>query len=193
MSPRLPLAVFALSLLAAFPAAAYNALKNGDFNGGITPWNISGSGGGFGGSESYFGSPAGGSLRLQSSAANATAHADQCVDTSKWFVFDFSARKFNNAEGNGGTHPFKVDFYDGADCGGNIVDTITLPEAGTSVSGNPLTGWIEVSVLGTAVSADAISAKVSLDAVAGPTGYSYYLMDNVLLIPTDEIFPDNFD
>lgn len=193
MLAKLSLAVFSSLLVASPAASAYNVLKNGDFAAGTTGWNVSGTGGGFGGSESYFGSPAGGSLRLQSYTFNATAHADQCVDIHKWFALDFSLRKFNDGESGSGTHPFKLDVYDAADCGGNILSTITLPEAGDAVGGNPATGWIEVSVLGTPLPSGAISAKVSLDTIAGPSGVSYYLLDDVQVVPPDEIFPDAFE
>jgi hypothetical protein len=193
MFAKLPLVV-ASALLAASPAAsAWNILKNGDFSGGTSPWNLSATGGGTSGSESFFGSPAGGSLRLQAYSINQTAHADQCVDVTKWFDIDFSVRKFVDGEGAGGTHSFKVDIYDAADCAGNILSTIALPDAGTGEDGNPASGWIEVSVLGTPLPSGAISAKVNLDAIAGSTGYSYYLMDHVLLVPPDEIFPNDFE
>lgn len=186
-------AIAALLIFATADALAYNVLKNGDFATGATGWNLSGSGGGFAGTESFFGSPAGGSLRLQSYTFNATAHADQCVDIHKWFALDFSLRKFNDGESGGGTHPFKLEIYDAADCGGNKLSTITLPEAGDAVGGNPASGWIEVSVLGTPMPSGAISAKVVLDTIAGPSGVSYYLLDDVQVVPPDEIFPDDFD
>jgi len=193
MFSRSKLAAAALLLAASSSASAYNVLKNSDFAAGTTGWNLSGTGGGFAGSESYFGSPAGGSLRLQSYAFNATAHADQCVDIHKWFALDFSLRKFNDGESGSGTHPFKLDVYDAADCGGNVLSTITLPDAGEAVGGNPVTGWIEVSVLGTPLPSGAISAKVSLDTIAGASGVSYYLLDDVQVVPPDEIFPDSFE
>ncbi|HET7065159.1 MAG TPA: hypothetical protein VFI49_12865 [Rudaea sp.] len=181
-------------LLAASPAAsAYNVLKNGDFAAGLDGWNLFSAGGGFAGPESNFGSPAGGSLRLQSYNFNATSHADQCVDIHKWFALDFSLRKFNDGESGSGTHPFKLETYDAADCSGNVLSTITLPDAGDAVGGNPATGWIEVSVLGTPLPSGAISAKVSLDTIAGASGVSYYLLDDVQVVPPDEIFPDEFE
>ncbi len=183
-------------LLAASPAAsAYNVLKNGAFSGGTNGWNLSSTGGGAAGYESFFGTPAGGSLRLQSYNYNATSHADQCVDIHKWFALDFSLRKFNNGESGSGTHPFKLDVYDAADCGGNVLSTITLPDAGDPVvdGSNPVTGWIEVSVLGTPLPSGALSAKVSLETIAGPSGVSYYLLDDVQVVPPDEIFPDSFE
>jgi hypothetical protein len=183
-------------LLAASPAAsAYNVLKNGAFSGGTNGWNLFSTGGGAAGYESIFGTPAGGSLRLQSYNYNSTSHADQCVDIHKWFVLDFSLRKFNNSESGSGTHPFKLDVYDAADCGGNVLSTITLPDAGDPVvdSSNPATGWIEVSVLGTPLPSGALSAQVSLDTIAGPSGVSYYLLDDVQVVPPDEIFPDSFE
>jgi len=193
MFARLP-ALVSLALFAVSPAAsAYNVLKNGAFNGGTASWNLSSSGGGAAGSESYFGSPAGGSLRLQSYNFGAISHADQCVDIHKWFALDFSLRKFVNGESGSGTHPFKLNVYDAADCDGNVLSTITLPDAGDAVGGNPATGWIEVWVLGTPLPSGAISAKVSLDAIAGASGVSYYLLDDVQVVPPDEIFPDEFE
>ena len=183
-----------IALIAASPvASAYNVLKNGAFNGGTAGWNLSSTGGGAASSESYFGSPAGGSLRLQSYNFGATSHADQCVDIHKWFALDFSLRKFNDGESGSGTHPFKLDVYDAAACLGNVLSTITLPDAGAAVDGNPATGWIEVSVLGTPLPSGAISAKVNLDTIAGASGVSYYLLDDVQVVPTDEIFPDGFE
>jgi hypothetical protein len=183
-------------LLAASPAAsAYNVLKNGAFSGGTNGWNLFSMGGGAAGYESIFGTPAGGSLRLQSYNYNSTSHADQCVDIHKWFVLDFSLRKFNNGESGSGTHPFKLDVYDAADCGGNVLSTITLPDAGDPVvdSSNPATGWIDVSVLGTPLPSGALSAQVNLDTIAGASGVSYYLLDDVQVVPPDEIFPDSFE
>ena len=193
MFSRPKLAAAALLLAASSTASAYNVLKNGDFAAGTAGWNLSGTGGGFAGPESYFGSPAGGSLRLQSYTFNAIAHADQCVDIHKWFALDFSLRKFNDGESGSGTHPFKLDVYDAADCGGNVLSTITLPDAGDAVGGNPATGWIEVSVLGTPLPSGAFSAKVNLDTIAGASGVSYYLLDDVQVVPPDEIFPDRFE
>jgi len=193
MSVKSTTTVLLLLLAAPLTASAYNVLKNGSFTGGISGWNVSSTGGGTAGYESYFGSPAGGSLRLQSYNFNATSHADQCVDISKWFALDFSLRKFNEGESGGGTHPFKLETYDGADCTGNVLSTITPPDAGDAVGGNPASGWIEVSVLGTPLPSGAVSAKVSLDTIAGPSGVSYYLLDEVQVVPPDEIFPDDFD
>lgn len=191
MSTVLRFSPLLLALLTA-DALAYNVLKNPDFSGSTNGWNLSASGGGSASYESSAGSPAGGSLRLQAFGVNQTAHADQCVDISKWLDIDFSARKFNDAEGGGGTHPFKLDIYDGAACSGNLLSTITLPEAGESFDCSP-SCWIEVSVLGSPLPSGAVSAKVNLDTIAGPTGYSYYLMDHVQVVPPDEIFPDAFD
>ena len=187
--------LLALLIVAAPNAFAYNVLKNGAFGGGTDGWNLSSTGGGAAGYESYFGTPAGGSLRLQSYNFSSTSHADQCVDIRKWFALDFSLRKFNNGESGGGTHPFKLETYDAADCGGNVLSTITLPEMGDAVvdGSNPATGWSEVSVLGTPLQSGALSAKVSLDTIAGPTGVSYYLLDDVQVVPPDEIFPDEFE
>ena len=194
MFARLPLALAALLLAASSPASAYNVLKNGAFTGSANGWNLSSAGGGQAGYESYFGTPAGGSLRLQSYNANAISHADQCVDIHQWFVLDFSLRKFDNGESGSGTHPFKLETFDAADCGGNVLSTITLPELGTAVAdANPVTGWSEVSVLGTPLPSGALSAKVSLDTIAGATGVSYYLLDDVQVVPPDEIFPDAFE
>ena len=80
-----------------------------------------------------------------------------------------------------------------ADCAGNVLSTITLPDAGVAVDGNPVSGWIEVSVPGTPLPSGAASARVSLDTIAGASGYSYYLLDNVQVVPPDEIFPDTFE
>jgi hypothetical protein len=193
MSAVLRFATAAVLLAGSLNASAYNALKNGDFNGSASSWNLSGTDGGSASYETTSGSPAGGSLRLEAFGANQTAHADQCVDISRWFVIDFSVRKFVDAEGGGGTHPFKVETFDAASCTGNVLSTITLPESGTPEGGDPASGWIEVSTLGTPLPSGAISAKVSLDAIAGASGYSYYLMDHVLLVPPDEIFPDDFE
>jgi hypothetical protein len=194
MFAKLPLAIFAALLIASPAASAYNVLKNGNFTGGSDRWNLSSTGGGQAGYESFFGTPAGGSLRLQSYNFNSTSHADQCVDIHKWFALDFSLRKFNNGESGSGTHPFKLETYDAADCGGNVLSTITLPEMGDAVvDGNPATGWSEVSLLGTPLPSGALSAKVSLDTIAGPTGVSYYLIDDVQVVPPDEIFPDDLE
>ena len=193
MFSRSKLAAATLLLAVSSSASAYNVLKNGAFSGGSDGWNLSSTGGGQAGYESYFGTPAGGSLRLQSYNFGATSHADQCVDVQKWFALDFSLRKFNNGESGSGTHPFKLEVFDAADCGGNVLSTITLPDAGDAVGGNPATGWIEVSVLGTPLPSGAISAKVSLDTIAGPSGVSYYLLDDVQVVPPDEIFPDAFE
>lgn len=170
-------------------ASAWNVLKNPDFTGGITPWTSQTSNAGFVGWESSSGSPAGGSLRLESFDSNDVSHAEQCVDIHQYSVIDFSLRQFNDAEGGTGTHPWKLDVYDAADCAGNVLSTIALPLAGTDVGG----GWIEVSTLGTPLPSGAISAKVNLDTLGGPGGFSYYLVDDVQVVPPDEIFPDSFE
>ena len=197
MRVRLPRVLLALSVAATTalptPAAAWNLLKNPDFIGGTAGWNLSTTNSGTAGYESFFGSPDNGSLRLQSYNFNDTAHADQCVDVSKWLDIDFSARKLYDGESGTGTHAFKLQIYDAAECGGNVLGTITLPEAGASVDGNPVGAWVEVSVLGTPLPSGALSAKVTLDTVAGSAGVSYYIVDDVQVVPPDEIFPDAFE
>lgn len=183
----------AAALAVPAPAHAWNLVKNGDFRTNAAGWNLSSTLNGAASSESYFGSPTGGSLRLQSYDFNDTSHADQCVDVHKWLAIDFSLHKFNDGEYGSGTHPFKLDIFDAAECTGSKLATITLPEAGVGVDGNPATGWVEVSVLGTPLPSGAVSAKVSLDAIAGPSGVSYFLIDEVAVVPPDEIFPDAFD
>jgi hypothetical protein len=191
MSAKLPLVV-CIALLAASPAAfAWNILKNPDFSGGTAGWNISHTGGGAAGWESYLSGPGpGGSLRLDSDPG--TSHADQCVDVQKWFDIDVLVDKFNNAPGGGGTHTFKLDVFDQADCAGTILSTITLPEAGVTVTGNTA-DWTEVSVLGTPLPSGAISAMISLDTAAPSGSTSYFLLDHVQVVPPDEIFPDAFE
>jgi hypothetical protein len=194
MFAKLPLAA-AAALLAASPAAsAWNVLKNPGFTGGATPWNLSSTGGGDASYESFFGSPAGGSLRLQSYNFNATSHADQCVDISKWTVLDFSLRQFDESPSGGGTHTFKLDLYDTAGCTGNKLGSpVMLALTGDAVDGNPATGWVETSVLGSPLPSGAISAKVNLDVVAGASTVAYFLVDDVQVVPPDEIFPDEFE
>jgi len=194
-------AVVSLALLAASPSAmAWNLLKNPDFIGGTAGWNVTHTGGGGAGWESFLSAPAdaaGGSLRLDSDTGGAltaaTSHADQCVDVAKWLDIDVAVTKIDDSPGGGGTHTFKLDLYDQADCAGNIIGTITLPEAGVPVAGNNGAPWTEVSVLGTPLPAGAISAKMNLDTTA-PTGQiSYFLVDHILVVPPDEIFPDAFE
>jgi hypothetical protein len=187
-------ALVAVMLAAPGMASAWNLLKNPGFTGGTTPWTLYAAGGGDASYESYFGSPAGGSLRLQSYNFNATSHADQCVDISKWTVIDFSVRQFDESPSGGGTHTFKLDIYDAAGCTGNKLGSpITLPLTGAPVDGNPVTGWFETSVLGTPLPSGAISAKVNLDVVAGSSTVAYFLVDDVQVVPPDEIFPDAFE
>jgi hypothetical protein len=183
----------AAALVLPVPAHAWNIVKNGDFVGGASGWTLSSTAGGNTGTESFFGSPANGSLRLAATSANSTAHAEQCVDVSKWLALDFSLRQLSNGEYGGGAHPFTLDVYDGAACAGNKLATITLPLSGDAVDGNPVGAWIEVSVPGTPLPSGAASAKVNLDALAGPTGASYYYVDHVQVVPPDEIFPSAFD
>jgi hypothetical protein len=183
-------------LLAASPAAiAYNVLKNGTFNGppssGTSGWNLSAQGAQW---ESYLGATAGGSLHLDADAAGTpvNAHADQCVDVHQWFALDVVLAAFNNAEGGGGTHTFKLDVYDGFDCTGNIVQTITTTDSGETVMGINNSTWKIYSKTGTQLLGSALSAKMNLDTNAPPGGISYYLLDDVQVIPPDEIFPDTF-
>jgi hypothetical protein len=181
---------FATILVAVSSGAhAWNILKNPDFSGGTTGWNITHTGGGTASYESFLGSPAGGSLRMDSDPG--TSHADQCVDVQKWLVIDIAVRAFNNVPGGGGTHTNKLDVYDAADCGGNILSTITMPDAGTPVVETP--GWYEVSVLGTPLPSGAISAKLSLDTAAPSGSTSYFLLDHAQVVPPDEIFPNAFE
>jgi hypothetical protein len=193
MNARISFALAAALLISPLTASAWNVIKNPDFTGGITPWTTTFTNSGYPGFESFFGSPGNGSLRLQSYNFNDTSHAEQCVDIHKWSVIDFSLRKIDAGESGTGTHPFALQVFDAADCGGNVLSTIPLPESGTAVDGNPATGWIEVSVLGTPLPPGAISARVSLDTIAGTSGVSYYLIDHVQVVPVDEIFPDDFD
>ena len=200
MGVRLPRALVSVAVAVATAttalpphAAAWNLLKNPDFLGGTSGWNLSATNTGTAGYESFFGSPANGSLRLQSYAANDSAHADQCVDVSKWLAVDFSVRKLYDGESGTGTHAFKLQIYDGADCGGNVLGTIALPESGAAVDGNPVGAWVEVSVPGTPLPSGALSAKVTLDTIAGPAGVSYYIIDDVRVVPPDEIFPNAFE
>jgi len=195
MSVRLPCILLTIAaVILPGAASAWNVLKNPGFTGGTTPWNLSATGGGNASYESSFGSPAGGSLRLQSYNFDSTSHADQCVDISKWAVIDFSLRQFDESPSGGGTHTFKLDIYDAAGCTGNKLGSpITLPLTGDPVDGNPATGWAEVSVLGTPLPSGAISAQVTLDVVAGSSTVAYFLVDDVQVVPPDEIFPDNFE
>ncbi len=190
MFPKLP-ALVSLALLAASPAAsAWNILKNPDFVAGTSGWNTSGTASW----ESYLSAPAdaaGGSLRLDSDPG--TAHADQCVDVSKWLDIDVSVTKFDNVPGGGGTHTFKLDVYGQPGCAGVVLSTITLPEAGVTVSGNQGASWTEVSVLGTPLPSGALSAKMNLDTAAASGEVSYFLLDHIQVVPPDEIFPDAFE
>jgi len=187
-------ALVAAMLVVPGTASAWNLLKNPNFTGSATPWSLSATGGGDASYESSFGSPAGGSLRLQSYNFSSTSHADQCVDISKWTSIDFSLRQFDESPSGGGTHTFKLDIYDADGCTGNKLGSpITLPLTGAPVDGNPATGWFETSVLGTPLPSGAISAKVNLDVVAGSSTVAYFLVDDVQVVPPDEIFPDGFD
>lgn len=190
MSTRIRLALIVFLAACAPAAQAWNVLKNPDFVGGTAGWNTSGSGSW----ESYLSAPAdaaGGSLRLDSDPG--TAHADQCVDVAKWLDIDVSATKFSNASSGDGTHTFKLVVYDQAGCTGNVLSTITLPEAGTAVMGNNGATWTEVSVLGTPLPSGAISAKMNLDTAATSGSISYFLLDHIEVVPPDEIFPDDFE
>lgn len=192
----LTLAIAVASATIALPrvAAAWNLLKNPEFTGSTDNWNPIGTSGAIVGYESFFGSPGNGSLRLQSQSMNATSHAAQCVDVSKWQVIDFSLRKLYDGESGTGTHSFRLETYDAANCGGNLLaGTIVLPDAGTAVDGNPVGLWVEVSVLGTPLPSGALSAKVVLDTNAGSSGMSYYIFDHIQVVPPDEIFPDDFE
>lgn len=120
------------------------------------------------------------------------AHADQCVDVHKWFAIDIVLAAFNNSEGGGGSHTFKLDVYDGLDCGGNIVQTITAVDSGTTINGVNNIPWTVFSNTGTQLVGAALSAKMNIDTNAPPGGISYYLVDDVQVIPPDEIFPDDF-
>jgi hypothetical protein len=200
MVAKLPLAVSVAMLMSSPVAFAYNLLKNPDFSGGTSGWNVTHSGGGTASWESYLSGPAdgiGGSLRLDSdtgaSPTPAKSHADQCVDVSNYFDIDVAVTKFDNAPGGGGTTTFKLEVYDGAACAGNILSTITLPNAGVPVPGNTGATWTEVSVLGTPLPSGAISAKINLDATAPTSAISYVLVDHILVVPPDEIFPDDLE
>ena len=196
MSARLTCLLIALgAALLPGAALAWNALKNPDFNGALhtTDWNLSGVGAQW---ESYLGATAGGSLHLDADGGGGAnpvnAHADQCVDVHRWFAIDVVLAAFNNAEGGGGTHNFKLDVYDGLGCTGNIVQTITTVDSGTTVPGINNSTWKIYSKTGTQLPGTAISAKMNIDTNAPPGGISYYLIDDVQVIPPDEIFLDTF-
>jgi hypothetical protein len=188
--------VVVLLILSSQEVFAYNVLKNGDFSGGTNGWNVNHTGGGTASYESYLGAPSGGSLRLDAdtgaSPTPSNAHADQCVDVSRWFEIDISVAAFANSVA-GGTVTFKLDVYDGLDCTGTIVQTITATDSGTTVMGVNNSIWKVFSNTGTQLQGSALSAKMSLDADAPTSAISYYLIDQVQVVPPDEIFPDDYE
>jgi hypothetical protein len=184
--------VVALAIIASTNALAYNALQNGAFKLNTTGWNLSATGAQ---EETYLGATSGGSLHLDADPGfgpPANAHADQCVDVHRWFAIDVSLAAFANSEGGGGTHAFKLDAYDDFNCTGNVVQTVTAVDSGTTVPGVAGSTWKIFSKTGTQLVGAALSAKMNLDTNAPTGGISYYLIDDVQVIPPDEIFPDTF-
>lgn len=195
MSSRLTCLLMTLAA-ALLPGVAFgwNALKNPDFNPALhtADWTLTGTGAQW---ESYLGAAAGGSLHLDADGGGANpvnAHAEQCVDVHRWFAVDVTLAAFNNAESGGGTHNFKLDVYDGLDCTGNIVQTITTVDSGATVPGINNSTWKVYSKTGTQLLGTALSAKMNIDTNAPPGGISYYLIDDVQVVPPDEIFLDSF-
>jgi hypothetical protein len=186
MSARSWLAVL---LLAASPGAfAINLVYNPDFDSNLDGWTPSG--GAY--RDSYFGSPVGGTLRLDALSFSATAEATQCVDVHRWTSIDFALRYFANYVG--GYHQFKLDIYDAPNCGGNILDTLyPIEAAAVAVGGNPATGWYEAGDYGFVLAPGSMSAHIDLGVAGTPTTISAYLVDHVQVGPLDVIFADGLE
>ena len=94
MSTRLR-RTFAAMLLAASPGAfAINMVYNPDFDSNLDGWTLAPQTGGGVYRDFYFGSPIGGTLRLDATSDGAIAEAKQCVDIHKWVTIDFALRYF---------------------------------------------------------------------------------------------------
>ncbi|HEX6833606.1 MAG TPA: hypothetical protein VF132_08735 [Rudaea sp.] len=190
-------AIVAAVLLSASTLHATNAVQNPNFTGGISGWSASSVGGGAY-YESYFGSPVGGALRLDTNSFNATAQGTQCVDLHKFvtmnaIALDFSLRYAINGQSGTGTHQFKLEVYDQAGCAGNLLTTLVPDEAQAIAVDGIGAGWKEAGQYGTAYPPGALSALVSVQTASGSAGVANFMIDDVYVGPLDVIFADDLE
>jgi hypothetical protein len=167
---------------------------NPDFDSDTSGWTLLPQSGGGVYRDFSFGSPDNGTLRLDSFSNGAIAEASQCVDIHKWTLtgIDFVLRYFANA--SAGFHQFKLDIYDAAGCGGNVLDTLyPIEGAAVPVSGTPATGWLEAGDYGYALPPGALSARVDVNDAGTASGSASYFIDHVQVGPLDVIFVDDFE
>lgn len=191
LRPALFLAA-ACAALAGGQARAIDLLQNGSFAGTIDGWTAVPTGAATIQYESYLGSPASGSLRLEATGVE-TALANQCVDVHRWVTVDFVLRTIRNSEYGDGTHDFHVEIYDGDGCVGSLLDTLTAPESGAAVDGIGGLTWTESGVYDAVLPMGARSARVALKTTAGAASKSAYLVDQVRFGPLDVLFADDFE
>jgi len=194
MSTKL-LQLLALLLIAVTPCAfGINMVQNPDFDADTGGWTLTPQSGGSAYRDCCFGSPDTGTLRLDAFSDGAIGEASQCVDIHKWTLtgIDFALRYFPNAPF--GFHQFKLDIYDAAGCGGNLLDTLYPNEgAAVAVGGTPATGWLEAGDYGYALPVGAMSARLDVSAAGTAAGSASYFVDHVQVGPLDVIFVDDFD
>ena len=188
----------ALLLIAASPGAfALNLVTNPDFDHDLSGWTVSG--GAY--RESFFGSPVGGTLRMDGTSNDVVDVATQCVDVHRWTTIDFVLRYFVNAQYGSGTHVFSVDVYDAADCAGNKLTPPSpiAPNEAAAVAiseGNPSSGWLEAGAYDVALPPGSTSALITLGIASGTAanpGGASYMMDHIQVGPLDVIFADDFE
>jgi len=188
----------AILLIAASPGvSALNLVFNPDFDHDLSGWTV----GGGAYRESFFGSPVGGTLRMDGSSNDVVEVATQCVDVHRWPKIDFALRYFVNAQYGSGTHVFSLDIYDAADCAGNKLTPISpiSPNEGAAVSiseGIPDSGWLEAGAYDVALPPGSTSALITLGIASGTAanpGGASYMMDHIQVGPLEEIFKDDFE
>lgn len=186
--------IFAILILVSSPGAfAIDVVSNPDFDSDTNGWTLL-SAGGSAYRDCCFGSPTTGTLRLDANFNGATAEARQCVDLHKWTQtgLDFALRYFPNSPW--GFHEFKLEIYDAAGCGGNLLDTLyPIEGAAVPVSGTPDTGWLEAGFYNYALPAGALSARLDFGVAGTAAGNASYLIDHVQVGPLDVIFADDFE
>jgi hypothetical protein len=187
----------AVLLIAISPGAfAINLVANPDFDHDLSGWDVSG--GPY--RESFFGSPAGGTLRMDGYSYGVVEVATQCVDVHRWTKIDFVLRYFVNLLYGSGTHMFSIDVYDAADCGGNkLTPSPISPNEAAAVAisdGNPSSGWLEAGAYDIALPPGSTSALITFGidtgTAANPGGAGYF-MDHIQVGPLEEIFKDDFE
>jgi hypothetical protein len=176
-------------------AFALNLVTNPDFDQDLSGWATSAQSGGGAYRDYFFGSPDGGTLRLDATNTGSIAEAWQCVDLHAWtnMKLDVGVRLAKNSLAGTGYYGGELDIQDASGCGGNTLMTITINDIGNPVAGTNASTWTDAGVYGTDLPAGALSGKLYFGVAAGVAGASAFMIDHVQVGPLEEIFRDTFE